>query len=81
MRPGGCVALVGHSERHGWHLHLSHASRFPTLAEIHDAQRRLVPGQTMLAVMLYPADWQIAYPENRLSLFEITPEDPFARCE
>jgi len=81
MKPGGCVVLVGRNEKHGWHLHLSHASRFPTLAEVHDAQQRLVPGQAMLAMMFYPTGWQIAYPENRLSLFEITPEDPFARCE
>lgn len=72
MRPGGCVALAGQSQAHGWHLHLWHTARLPSWAEIRDAMETLIPSTVMMGVMLYPAAWAaIENQPNRLSLYEI----------
>ena len=50
---GECRIFVG-KEPPGWHMSISHPSRYPTWDEIRDARYELVPDGVTMAMLLPP---------------------------
>jgi hypothetical protein len=66
----GCVVLVG-LEPAGWHLSISHPSRYPTWDEIADARYELVPDGAHMAMLLPPRAEYVALHPTTMHLHEI----------
>lgn len=70
---GDCLVIVGHS-KNGWHLSISHPTRYPTWDEIKEARYRLTPHNVTMAMILPPRAEYVNLHENCFHLWEI--EDP-----
>jgi hypothetical protein len=67
---GGCTVLVGSTEATGYHLSISHPSRYPTWDEIAHARYKLVPNVTM-ALLLPPGSKYINIHPNCFHLWQV----------
>lgn len=52
-RMGNLVVIVGHSH-YGWHLSISHPTRYPTWDEVAHARYALIPDGVTMAMLLPP---------------------------
>lgn len=75
FRLGECLVIVGHSED-GWHLSISHPTRYPTWDEIKEARYRLTPHNVTMAMILPPPDEYVNLHENCFHLWEIEAPKP-----
>jgi len=70
-RLGECNVLVGRSEQAGWHISISHLSRYPTWDEIKYARYKLLPPGITMAIYLPPEEQYVDMHPNCFHLFEI----------
>ena len=70
---GECSIIVG-KEPIGWHLSISHPSRYPTWDEIHDVRYELVPNHVTMAMILPPQEEYVNRHPNCFHLHEIDGE-------
>jgi len=70
FRLGECLVFVGHSAD-GWHMSISHPSRYPTWDEIKEARYSLLPKNITVAMLLPPPDEYVNIHENCFHLWEI----------
>ncbi|MBC7340918.1 MAG: hypothetical protein H5U02_00430 [Clostridia bacterium] len=68
---GECTVIVGRSEGAGWHLSISHPTRYPTWSEIRDARYRFIPDEVTMAMFLPPKREYVNVDKNCFHLFEV----------
>jgi len=69
-RLGECLVFVGVSED-GWHLSISHPSRYPTWDEIKAARYQLTPHNITMAMILPPPNEYVNIHENCFHLWQV----------
>lgn len=69
---GECHVIVGH-EPAGWHLSISHETRYPTWDEIRDARYALCPDDITMSMLLPPKGEYTNLHERCFHLWEVTP--------
>ncbi len=62
--------LVGRSPQ-GWHLSISHKSRYPTWDEIAHARYELIPNEVTMAMLLPPTEEYVNLHQNTFHLWEV----------
>jgi len=67
----GLRVMVAWEAGHGWHLSISHSSRYPTWDEIRDARYDLVPDNCTMAILLPPRGEYINVHPNCFHLHEL----------
>ena len=70
---GGCRIFKSH-EPQGWHLSISHPSRYPSFDEIAEARYQLLPDDVTMAMIFPPRGEYVNLHENCFHLFEIEGE-------
>ena len=70
FRAGKLTVFVG-EEPIGWHLSVTHPSRYPTWDEIHAARYDLVPNDVTMAMILPPKEEYVNLHSNCFHLHEI----------
>ena len=73
---GPCMIIVGFSP-YGWHMSISHATRYPVWDEIRDACFRFIPRSAMMA-MLLPAEGEdyVNLHDNCFHLWQVVGHRP-----
>jgi len=69
-RFGECAVIVGVSED-GYHMSISHPSRYPTWDEIRDARYALLPDDVTMAMLLPPKSEYVNVHERCFHLWEV----------
>jgi hypothetical protein len=54
-----------------WHLTISHDDRFPTLKEIDEARKQLIPDHITMGILFHAKGEEVPMPENTVSLHQI----------
>lgn len=67
---GECLVITGVSEQ-GWHMSISHPTRYPTWDEIRDARYALVPDEVTMAMLLPPRSEYVNVHENCFHLWQV----------
>ncbi|MEW6104774.1 MAG: hypothetical protein AB1563_00180 [Bacillota bacterium] len=67
---GECLVIVGLSEQ-GWHMSISHPTRYPTWDEIRDARYAFVPDEVTMAMLLPPRSEYVNVHENCFHLWQV----------
>lgn len=68
---GESFILVGRSKSAGWHISISHPTRYPTWDEIKHARYKLLPPGLTMAMYLPPEEQFVDLHPNCFHLFEI----------
>jgi hypothetical protein len=76
---GECLIFVGKEPflkdgKSGWHLSISHESRYPTWDEIKEARYRLCPANINMAMFLPPKSEYVNIHENCFHLWQVEEE-------
>jgi len=67
----GLRVIVAWHPGHGWHLSISHPTRYPVWNEIRDARYELVPDACTMAMLLPPKAEYVALHPNCFHLHQI----------
>lgn len=67
--------IVAWREGQGWHLSISHPTRYPVWDEIRDARYDLLPDACTMAMLLPPKGEYVNLHPNCFHLHEIEPEE------
>jgi hypothetical protein len=74
---GECRVIITHDGgTYGWHMSISHESRYPRWDEIAEARYRLLPAVHTMAIVLPPLDHYINDHPNCFQVIQIAPPDP-----
>ena len=65
-----CKIVCG-KEKIGWHLSISHPTRYPSWDEIKQARYELIPNNVMVAMLFPPKEQFVNIHNNCFHLFEI----------
>ncbi len=68
---GKLRVLVSHDEAFGWHLSISHPSRYPMWDEIREARYDLVPDEAYMAIIMPPKSEYVNVCKTCFHLFEV----------
>jgi hypothetical protein len=68
---GSCNVILAWSQLTGWHLSISHPSRYPTWDEIAEARYQLIPDDVTVGMVLPPSDEYVNAHPNCFHLHEI----------
>ena len=71
----GLRVITAWHEGQGWHLSISHPSRYPVWDEIRDARYELLPDACTMAMLLPPRGEYVALHPNCFHLHEIPGEE------
>ena len=71
---GDCNILVG-LEPGGWHLSISHPSRYPNWDEIREARYALLPNRVTVAMILPPKEEYVNLHPNCFHLHELSKQE------
>lgn len=80
-RAGLLTCFVSREEGIGWHLSISHASRYPTWDEIADARYKFVPDEVTMAMMLPPRGEYVNIHPHCFHLHQVWPRRDGGRPE
>lgn len=72
-RMGHCTIYAGQTPW-GWHLAVSHPSRYPTWAEVIDARYHVIPESVTMAMILPPERSYTEIHPNMLQLWQVKQE-------
>ena len=68
---GKLKVIVSHDDVIGWHLSISHPSRYPMWDEIREARYDLVPDEAYMAIIMPPKSEYVNVCETCFHLFEV----------
>lgn len=67
---GECAVIIS-QEGSGWHLSISHPSRYPTWDEIKDARYKLLPNDLTMAMLLPSQEQYVNLHPNCFHLYQV----------
>lgn len=76
FRCGKLRMIVGRSNAEGWHMSISHPTRYPTWDEIAHARYSLMPPDIMVGILLPPADDYVNLHDNCFNVWECSKYKP-----
>src|SRR5262245_36702420 len=68
---GSCKIIRQRTDRYGWHLSISHPTRYPTWDEIAEARYQLMPDEITAGILLPPSDEYVNLHQNCFHVHQI----------